>query len=131
MKKPFLVLACVLALTAFAATMALALPIVGCVATQNVCKGTNRAELIVGIRGNETILARGGGDRVRGADTPETIKGGPGRDTILGRGGRDTIRAVDDGTRDTVRCGPGRDRAHADWEDRLFGCEDEIRYDTF
>ena len=43
-------------------------------------------------------------------------------DTLNSGAGADTIN-VRDGKRDTVRCGPGKDKVRADKRDRLHGCE--------
>jgi Ca2+-binding RTX toxin-like protein len=63
-----------------------------------------------------------GNDRVAGSSGNDTLIGGTGADTLNGGAGADTIN-VRDGKRDTVRCGPGKDRARADKRDRLHGCE--------
>ena len=46
----------------------------------------------------------------------------PGRNTYSGGSGDDIINAFD-GKRQTVNCGPGRDRARLDRFDRARGCE--------
>jgi Ca2+-binding RTX toxin-like protein len=55
------------------------------------------------------------------------LDGGSGRDRIFGDQGNDTIRA-DDGQRDTVDCGSGRDVVHADRFDVVRkNCERRLR----
>jgi hypothetical protein len=51
------------------------------------------------------------------------VSGGPGEDSIATGRGSDRIQAAD-GSRDRVRCGPGRgDSVSADRIDILSGCE--------
>ena len=51
------------------------------------------------------------------------MSGGPGEDSIATGKGNDRIEAAD-GSRDRVRCGPGRrDAVTADRIDLLSGCE--------
>ncbi len=52
----------------------------------------------------------------------DRIDGGFGTDRFSGGAGNDRIIAVD-GRRETVNCGPGRDRVFADDSERLIGCE--------
>ena len=94
-------------------------------------RGTRQIDPIAGTAADERIVGLGGADRLRGAAGNDCLIGGPGADTLDGGegvdlldggGGRDVIAAVD-GTRDLVRCGPGRDRVRADRVDRLRGCE--------
>jgi hypothetical protein len=63
-------------------------------------RGTPLRDLIDGLGGDDTIVGGGGNDR---------LSGGPGDDTIVSR----------DRYRDTVTCGPGKDRVVADYRDRI------------
>jgi hypothetical protein len=81
-------------------------------------RGTARADVIRGLAGNDLLLGLGGND---------VLDGGSGRDRIFGGQGNDTIRA-DDGQRDTVDCGSGRDVVHADRFDVVRkNCERRLR----
>ena len=62
----------------------------------------------------DAILSGGRGD--------DTIRGHKGFDRVKGGGGADLIR-VDDGRRDVVDCGRGRDKADVDPKDDIAGCE--------
>jgi Ca2+-binding RTX toxin-like protein len=77
--------------------------------------------LIGGSRG-DLLDAGGGNDRVEAGGGADRIYAGPGRDLILSGTGRDEIHSRDS-RRDTIKCGPGRDRVFADHLDRLRGCE--------
>jgi hypothetical protein len=56
------------------------------------------------------------------------LDGGGGLDLLDGGGGNDFIRAHEDGYRDTVRCGGGRDFVAADRFDRVAAdCERVVR----
>jgi hypothetical protein len=57
----------------------------------------------------DLIDGRGGDDRIVGGGGNDRITGGTGDDTIVSK----------DRYRDTVRCGPGRDRVVADYRDRV------------
>jgi hypothetical protein len=75
----------------------------------DVLHGSPLRDLIDGLAGNDTIVGGGGDDR---------ISGGNGDDVIRSR----------DRYRDTVRCGPGRDRVLADFRDRIGrDCESVTR----
>ena len=87
--------------------------------------------ILQGGPGNDKIAGAGwydlidggpGNDRVTGGGGADEITGGPGKDRLFGGAGRDFINSRDS-ARDTVRCGPGKDRATADRRDRVRGCE--------
>jgi hypothetical protein len=101
------------------------------------------ADCIDGGPGNDRLSGRGGADTLTGGPGADKLSGGSGADTLsdvperydaavlapaMNRlsagGGRDRIDTAN-GRRDLVHCGPGRDRAVADREDRLAGCEQE------
>jgi Tol biopolymer transport system component len=74
-------------------------------ARSNRLMGTNFADTIYGLGGNDTINPRNG------------------RDRVFAGAGNDTINAVD-GVKDTIDCGAGRgDRVTADRVDTVKGCE--------
>jgi len=70
----------------------------------DVLRGTALRDLVYGFAGDDTIAGRGGDD---------ALFGGPGADRLLAQ----------DGRRDTVDCGPGRDQAVVDRRDVVRGCE--------
>ena len=93
--------------------------------------GTNRGDylagggyddVIIGGGGNDTIVGGAGDDQLCGGPGTDVITGGAGADKIEGGPGSDTIYA-DDGERDVVDCGPGRDRAVVDAVDVVKNCE--------
>jgi Ca2+-binding RTX toxin-like protein len=75
--------------------------------------GGSDRDLLAGASGDDTILGGTFGDR---------IDGGSGRDRIDAGSGPDRID-VRDGSRDVVRCGPGRDSVSTDRRDVTRGCE--------
>ena len=79
-------------------------------------------DVILGEGGNDSIFGGAGDDRLYGGPGNDVITGGPGADKIYGGPGSDTIYA-DDGERDFVDCGPGRDRAVVDSVDVVKNCE--------
>ncbi len=80
------------------------------------------SDAVSGLAGSDRLAGDEGDDVLRGGTGDDTIVGGAGSDTIVGGAGSDTIRAAD-GERDVVSCGAGRDRAFADGDDVLIGCE--------
>jgi hypothetical protein len=79
-------------------------------------------DAITGGRLKDFIEGGAGNDRIAGGKGPDDITGGSGKDRLSGGAGRDSINSRDS-RRDTVRCGPGRDRVKADAHDRVRGCE--------
>src|SRR5204862_44217 len=79
--------------------------------------GTDCADVQRGGKGNDKQFGNGGAD---------TQDGGAGKDKISGGAGNDTINAFDH-TRDSINCGPGRDKATVDKVDLVRGCEKVIR----
>jgi len=79
-------------------------------------------DVILGEGGNDSIFGGAGDDQLYGGPGNDVITGGPGADRIYGGPGSDTIYA-DDGERDFVDCGPGRDRAVVDSVDVVKNCE--------
>jgi len=86
----------------------------------NRCRidGTPRADVIQGTPLRDLIDGRGGADRIVGGGGNDRISGGAGDDAIISK----------DRYRDTVSCGPGRDRVTADYRDRIArDCERRTR----
>ncbi len=100
-----------------AATLAAASPVQrGCTikgtAKNDVLRGTAKADVICGLAGNDVIHGRGGSD---------LLVGGRGNDSFF----------AGDAKLDRISGGPGKDRAVADWPDRLLGVERIIRVGVF
>lgn len=77
---------------------------------------------LIGLGGDDALRGEAGADCVEGNGGRDFIRGGEGFDDLIGGAGRDEIDARD-GERDSIACGPGRDRVRADDEDRVRGCE--------
>lgn len=90
--------------------------------TGGILDGGPGNDAIAGGRLSDLLDGGAGNDRVAGGGGPDDIVGGPGKDRLFGGAGRDSIKSRDS-KRDTVRCGPGRDRVTADRRDRVRGCE--------
>ena len=93
--------------------------------------GTNGQNLIQGDGGDDYISTRGDDDWATGGDGNDRIylgsgddlaRPGLGTDIVKGGTGDDVIYARD-GERDTIDCGPGKDRVIADKIDRMVNCE--------
>lgn len=103
-------------------------------------RGTADGDLIFGLEGSDRIKGGGGHDCLVGGQDDDILAGQGGSDRLTGSGGndrltgggasnaydagpgRDVVRAQND-RRDVVRCGPGKDRAMVDADDRVRGCE--------
>ena len=91
----------------------------------------DRADVIFGGPGNDTILAGNGSDTIRGGGGDDSILAGGGRDTALGGSGNDTIGGGPG--RDTLAGGAGNDQFRGGprkdtcrggtGTDRAIGCE--------
>jgi RTX calcium-binding nonapeptide repeat (4 copies) len=79
-------------------------------------------DVLTGGRQRDFLFGGDGNDHLRGTAGADLLSGGSGRDMIFGGRGRDRINSRDS-RRDTIRCGAGADRAKADRQDRLRGCE--------
>ena len=88
-------------------------------------RGTASSEIVVGRKGNDRISALRGNDCIRGNSGRDRLSGGPGTDRIKGGTGNDRIFAQD-GQRDIIACGKGRDRVRADHVDVLRRCERRV-----
>jgi hypothetical protein len=80
--------------------------------------GTAFGDVLRGLAGNDRLNGRGGNDRLFGGAGHDSLTGGAGVDLLDAGTGNDRISARD-GTRDTVRCGPGRDTVVADRRDSV------------
>lgn len=76
-------------------------------------------DVVHGAAGNDVLHGQAGDDRLSGGADVDVLVGGGGADALDGGAGNDLVAAAGDGFRDTIRCGPGRDRAHADRGDRV------------
>ena len=72
--------------------------------------------------GNDSLDGDAGNDALNGGGGRDELDGGRGSDIVKGGAGNDAI-AANDGTRDTIDCGGGRDRAVVDRRDRVEDCE--------
>jgi hypothetical protein len=88
----------------------------------DVAAGNGAADRVNGGRGDDDLSGNGGNDRLNGARGDDDIDATGGRDRVLGGNGDDRIDA-DDGKRDRIDCGRGRDTVTADRKDRLERCE--------
>lgn len=88
--------------------------------------GSDRADILIGSKGDQEIHGLGGADRISGGGGADGIFGDSGADLLTGGGGRDLIdggagndrlNAVDHHG-DELRCGAGIDRGKADHADR-------------
>ena len=111
----------------------------------DILDGGARRDLIRGNRGKDSILGGPGSDRIEGGPGQDRLAGGAGPDLILGGlgpdginggEGRDLIKAgpgadiviANDGVRDWIFCGRGKDTVTADKVDRVHrSCEDVTR----
>jgi Ca2+-binding RTX toxin-like protein len=95
--------------------------LVGGLPSSQIEGGAGRDE-IVGGEGADVLRGGGGDDQITGGRSGDGINGGRGSDDVFA-GAEDDRVAVNDGQRDIVRCGPGRDRVRVDSLDRVSGCE--------
>ena len=75
-----------------------------------------------GTQGRDRLAGTPGADHIVGLGGADLLNGRAGNDRIVGGGGNDRIRSGP-GSRDVLRCGPGKDRATVDRRDRVRGCE--------
>jgi Ca2+-binding RTX toxin-like protein len=103
---------------------------------RDLIRGNAGKDAIIGGAGSDLILGGFGPDRLAGGPHSDMIIGGPGDDGINGQAGHDVIRAgrgndkilANDGVRDHIKCGPGRDAVKADKRDRVArDCERVVR----
>jgi Ca2+-binding RTX toxin-like protein len=76
--------------------------------TAQVAETTSLGALMIGGRGNDTLMGGNGGDILKGNDNRDSLRGRGGPDTYKGGRGRDNLQTLD-GIRDTfISCGDGR-----------------------
>ena len=89
----------------------------------NHLTGTAFADVLNGRGGADVLNGGKGNDILNGGAGADILIGGPGLDILRGSAGNDTVRAQD-GQRDTIDCGTGRDIVYADRADRVAkNCE--------
>ena len=69
--------------------------------------GNNQANVMVGLNGDDTIIARGGADDLCGGNGSDILRGNDGRDTLFGGNGDDLLNGGN--ARDTLFGGNGAD----------------------
>jgi Ca2+-binding RTX toxin-like protein len=84
--------------------------------------GADGDDCIEGSDGNDRLNGGNGADKLRGGDGNDKLTGGPGKNTYLGGSGRDAVSAAN-GVKESINCGADSDRATADKNDKLRGCE--------
>jgi Ca2+-binding RTX toxin-like protein len=84
--------------------------------------GTEGKDKLTGGDGNDSLSGGGDNDRLDGGKGADKINAGSGKNTVKGGSGNDNI-ATQNGKRDSVDCGAGRDRIRADRGDKLKNCE--------
>ncbi len=94
-------------------------------------QGEGGNDVAVGGPGRDRLLGGSGSDRLRGDSGDDVLSGGAGNDKLIGNGGRnrysagggdDTVNARNR-RRESVDCGPGRDKATVDRSDQVRRCE--------
>jgi Ca2+-binding RTX toxin-like protein len=88
-------------------------------------RGTAQEDSIDGRGGDDRLFGFGKKDNIKGGDGNDRIDGGAGNDIMSGGAGNDVIQA-NDGIRDRVFCGSGRDLVIKDLLDKVESdCETE------
>lgn len=85
-------------------------------------RGASGHDCLLGGRGNDVLLGEAGNDRLTGGSGNDVLTGGPGTNGYDAGRGNDVVNAANR-RKETVRCGPGKDRARVDRNDRVSGCE--------
>src|SRR5688572_4775175 len=83
-------------------------------AGDDVLSGGSDADALFGGDGNDSLSGGAGADVLAGDAGNDTLRGGADFDTMFGGANDDTIFAANDGSRDFVYGGSGRDTAHVD-----------------
>ena len=84
--------------------------------------GSSEGDSLRGRGGRDVLRGRAGRDCLAGGKGADRLNGGPDADDLSGGPGGDRLNARDR-VADSVRCGPGTDRATVDARDRVRGCE--------
>ena len=93
--------------------------IVGTSGPDRLVGGPGR-DVICGRGGDDRLAGRGGDDVLRGGRGDDLLRGGSGDDRLGGGRGSDTLLGLDNERYvDLLSCGPGRDEAVADANDRV------------
>jgi Ca2+-binding RTX toxin-like protein len=79
-------------------------------------RGGSGADILSGASGDDGLTGDAGDDKLNGGNGNDKVTPGAGQDKVAAGGGNDEI-AARDGTRDTVDCGAGRDKAAVDRRD--------------
>jgi hemolysin type calcium-binding protein len=82
----------------------------------------NGHDCLIGEDGNDRLEGQDGSDRLTGGKGNDLLIGGPGKNFYDAGGGKDRVKAKN-GKSETVRCGPGKDRARVDRSDHVSSCE--------
>lgn len=85
--------------------------------------GGTGGNVLDGGLGNDQLAGSPGPDRLIGGPGNDSMSGLAGKDQLIGGKGNDSLDSTDGKPGDIVNCGPGRDKAHIDRGDRVFGCE--------
>lgn len=99
----------------------------------DVLVGLAGPDYIYGEEGDDILLGESGKDRLWGGGRDDTLDGGLGSDRLWPGWGSDVVDAgpgkdviwagENDGTMDSIDCGPGFDRVIVNRGDRVFNCE--------
>jgi hypothetical protein len=90
--------------------------------------GTDRSDRLTGTPRPDRIFGHAGGDVLSGLGGDDLLDGGLGRDTLKGGAGNDRIWTAQDGARDSIACGAGRDLVNAELTDTVApDCETVVR----
>lgn len=92
----------------------------------DLVRGGAGHDCLLGEAGRDLLQGEGGHDRLTGGKGADRLLGGPGVNAYDAGAGRDFVDARN-GAAETVRCGPGRDRARVDRGDELSSCETAAR----
>jgi Ca2+-binding RTX toxin-like protein len=79
--------------------------------------GYGAADLLKGLEGRDHLYGGSGGDLLYGNASGDVLKGGVGQDTLEALRGDDRLYGGNDGQRDYLWCGSGRDVAY--YEERI------------
>jgi hypothetical protein len=88
----------------------------------DIVAGGNGHDCLIGDSGNDRLKGQGGSDRLTGGSGNDLLIGGPGKNFYDAGAGKDQVKAKN-GKKETVRCGPGKDKARVDKSDHLSSCE--------
>jgi RTX calcium-binding nonapeptide repeat (4 copies) len=90
--------------------------------------GTDRSDRLTGTPRPDRIFGHAGGDTLSGLGGDDLLDGGLGRDALKGGAGNDRLWTAQDGARDSVACGSGRDLVDAELADTVAAdCETVVR----